>query len=355
MHEPLVTAEVLPNPGSVAEKTIPVRVPTWNTPEFPAERPREEDMLAGRHQLIVEYLLNALVAILRKWNRPFEVVTERGLYFELDGRWSHCDPDIMVLPFELEGDGALRRRDMSEAPLCVFEIASPETVNKDLVQKKAWYAEMGIAEYWMVDPVSASTEAVRTGALIEGGPLQGWQLGANGRYHALSVIWQDEEQAWVGCSPVLRHELILSQVLHGRRRDGGFRLRDPVTKATVHSHEEMLDDHETLAADHEELQSSHEALAADHEELQSSHEALAADHEALTTSHRDALADREELVFNLVAATHDPDVAQRMQAILDRAGMPLPATGLVMTWLASDEGLQFLNAVRRHCGLPDKE
>lgn len=340
MLEPLVTAEVLPNPGPVVEKTIPVRVPTWNTPEFPAERPREEDMLAGRHQLIVEYLLNALVAILRKWNQPFEVVTERGLYFELDGRceldgrWSHCDPDIMVLPFELEGDGAVRRRDMPEAPLCIFEIASPETVNKDLVQKKAWYAEMGIAEYWMVDPVSESTEAVRTGALIKGGPLQGWQLGANGRYHELSVIWQDEERAWVGYSPVLRHELILSQVLHGRRRDGGFRLREPVTKATVRSHEEMLDDHE---------------------ELQSSHETLAADHEELTTSYRDAIADREELVFNLVAATHDPDIAQRMKVILDRAGVPLPATGLVMTWLTSDEGSQFLNAVRRYCGLPDKE
>ena len=347
MSEPLMTAEVLPIPGSVVEKTIPVRVPTWDTPEFPAERPREEEMLAGRHQLIVGYLINALVAILRKWNRPFEVVTERGLYFQLEGRWRHCDPDVMVLPFELEGDGAVRRGDMPIAPLCVFEVSSPETVNKDLVQKKAWYAGMGIAEYWMVDPVSEPTETVRTGAILDGGPLQGWQLGPDGRYQALSVTWREEEQAWMGYSPVLRHELILSEVLHGRLRDGGFRLREPETKVPVRSHEELLDDHETLATDHEELRSDHETLATDHEELRS-------DHETLATNYRDALADREDLIFNLVAATYDPEIAQGMRVFLERAGVPFPDTTLVMMWLAGNSGSQFLAEVRRHCGLPDE-
>lgn len=334
MREPPMTAAVLPTPGSVAGKTTPVRVPTWDTPEFPAERPREEEMLAGRHQLIVVYLIEALVAILRKWNRPFEVVTERGLYFELDGKWRHCDPDIMVLPFELEGDGAVRRRDMPEAPLCVFEIASPETVNKDLVQKKEWYAGMGIAEYWMVDPVSKPAETVRVGAILDGGPLQGWQLGSDGRYQALSVAWRDEERAWVGFSPVLRHELILSEVLHGRLRDGGVRLREPVTKAPVRSHEEMLDDHEALQSDHETLATSHEELAA---------------------SYKNAIADRDELILNLVATTYDSDVAQRMRMLLEQAGALLPDTSLIMTWLAGDSGSQFLTEVRRYCGLPDEE
>lgn len=105
MRELPMTAAVPPVPESVAEKAIPARVPTWNTPEFPAERPREEEMLAGRHQLIVVYLVEALVAILRKWNRPFEVVTERGLYFQLEGRWRHCDPDVMVSPSSWKGMG----------------------------------------------------------------------------------------------------------------------------------------------------------------------------------------------------------------------------------------------------------
>jgi len=334
VSEPPMTAVVLPVPESVAEKTFSVRVPTWDTPEFPAERPREEEMLAGRHQLIVVYLIEALVAILRKWNRPFEVVTERGLYFELDGKWSHCDPDIMVLPFELEGDGAVRLRDMPQAPLCVFEIASPETVNKELAQKKEWYAGMGIAEYWMVDPVSEPTETVRMGAILDGGPLQGWQLGPDGRYQALSVAWRDEERSWVGYSPVLRHELILSEVLHGRLRDGGFRLREPVTKVPVRPHEEMLEDHEALQSDHGELRSDHETLAA---------------------SYKDAIADREALIFNLVAATFDQDTAQRMRVFLAQAGAPLPDTGLIMTWLAGGESSQFLSEVRRHCGLTDEE
>ena len=341
MRELPMTAAVPPVSGSVAEKAISARVPTWNTLEFPAERPREEEMLAGRHQLIVVYLIDALVAILRKWNRPFEVVTERGLYFQLEGRWRHCDPDVMVLPFELEGDGAVRRGDMPAAPLCVFEVSSPETVNKDLVQKKEWYAGMGIAEYWMVDPVSEPTKTVRMGAILDGGPLQGWQLGPDGRYLPLSVTWREEEGAWVGYSPVLRHELMLSQELHDRHRDGGLRLREPETKVPVRSHEEMLEDHETLRTDHEELRT-------DHEELRS-------DHEVLATSYRDAIADREALIFNLVAATFDQDTAQRMRVFLERAGATLPDTGLIMAWLAETEGPQFLTEVRRHCGLPDEE
>ncbi len=109
------------------------------------------------------------------------------------------------------------------------------------------------------------------------GPLQGRQLGPNGCYQALSVAWRDEEQAWVGYSPVLRHELILSEVLHGRLRDGGFRLREPVTKVPVRLQEEKLDDHGTLL---------------------SHHEALVANHEELAASYKDAIADRDELIPN---------------------------------------------------------
>ena len=91
------------------------------------------------------------------------------------------------------------------------------------------------------------------------------------------MAWRDEEQAWVGYSPVLRHELILSEVLHGRLRDGGFCLREPVTKVPVRLQEEKLDDHGTLL---------------------SHHEALVANHEELAASCKDAIADRDELIPN---------------------------------------------------------
>jgi Uma2 family endonuclease len=41
-----------------------------------------------------------------------------------------------------------------ETPLIVVEIHSPSTRALDLIRKRSRYADRGIAEYWVVDPVA---------------------------------------------------------------------------------------------------------------------------------------------------------------------------------------------------------
>lgn len=140
-------------------------------------------------------------------------------------------------------------------------------------------------------------------------------IGCSGRPDPYTVVYS-EPTAWstarstpaiaVGAKCAGSGELIIAT---GPLSLVGFALREPVTKVPVRSHEEMLENHEALQSD------------------------------------------REELFFNLGATTFGSDLARRMRALLERAGVPFPDTGLIMTWLAEDEGPQFLTEVRRYCGL----
>ena len=73
------------------------------------------------------------------------------------GRWDTSRiPDVTVLP--LEQWNSLGDREAvidlnEEASLLVVEIVSPSTQITDYRSKKAEYAVLGIAEYWIVDPL----------------------------------------------------------------------------------------------------------------------------------------------------------------------------------------------------------
>jgi Uma2 family endonuclease len=67
-------------------------------------------------------------------------------------------PDLMVLSAELvaEMEGATRSivyMDMPP-PALVVEVVSPKQENRDYRYKRSEYAARGIAEYWIVDPIS---------------------------------------------------------------------------------------------------------------------------------------------------------------------------------------------------------
>ena len=50
-------------------------IPSWNTPEYPAEWPRDDEMSAiPRHGFILNYLLTVLTLLLRQRGRPFGII-----------------------------------------------------------------------------------------------------------------------------------------------------------------------------------------------------------------------------------------------------------------------------------------
>ena len=87
-----------------------------------------------------------------------------------------CPPDLEVFfaPFDFQPHPrssfqpdllVVRRADVGEeglvgTPLLVVEVLSPSTRAKDLVLKRALYAEAGVPSYWVVDPSVPSMMAL---------------------------------------------------------------------------------------------------------------------------------------------------------------------------------------------------
>lgn len=46
-------------------------------------------------------------------------------------------------------------------PSLVVEVLSPGTARRDLIEKRALYARVGVPEYWIVDPAQRSVELLR--------------------------------------------------------------------------------------------------------------------------------------------------------------------------------------------------
>ncbi|MCU1602762.1 MAG: hypothetical protein JWO22_3471 [Frankiales bacterium] len=66
-------------------------------------------------------------------------------------RTTSLQPDLLVV--RREDVGELR---LEGTPLLVVEILSPSTRAKDLVLKRALYADSGVPSYWVLDPESAT-------------------------------------------------------------------------------------------------------------------------------------------------------------------------------------------------------
>ena len=85
-------------------------------------------------------------------------------------RVTSLQPDLMVVRrVDVDDEG------LTGTPLLVVEILSPSTRAKDLVLKRALYAEAGVPAYWVLDPVEATVLvlALEDGAYVEQGRAAG--------------------------------------------------------------------------------------------------------------------------------------------------------------------------------------
>ena len=97
------------------------------------------------HETILARLSDALSAYVRTQGIGLVYHPRAVLRF----RGSEAEPDLMVRP------PSPRKRTSWEKvprPSLVVEVHSDTTRRRDRVQKKEYYAEAGVAEYWMIDP-----------------------------------------------------------------------------------------------------------------------------------------------------------------------------------------------------------
>lgn len=60
------------------------------------------------------------------------------------------EPDIAFVPKELES--TRQRGHFEGAPRLAVEIVSPDSVQRDYIEKRAIYEKAGVQEYWIIDP-----------------------------------------------------------------------------------------------------------------------------------------------------------------------------------------------------------
>jgi Uma2 family endonuclease len=73
---------------------------------------------------------------------------------------SEAEPDLMVRQPHPRRKG---RWSAAPIPILVVEVHSPYTGRRDRQQKRAYYLDAGVAEYWMIDPEEQTLIVVRAG------------------------------------------------------------------------------------------------------------------------------------------------------------------------------------------------
>jgi Uma2 family endonuclease len=73
---------------------------------------------------------------------------------------SEVEPDLMVRQPQSDRDADW---DKAPLPLLVVEILSDSTRRRDRQHKRDFYMDVGVAEYWIVDPVGRTITAIARG------------------------------------------------------------------------------------------------------------------------------------------------------------------------------------------------
>jgi Uma2 family endonuclease len=129
------------------------------------------------HQQIIAWLSQRLT--------PFVATHGIGVVHQarsimVNGPKRQVEPDLMVLPV-----GRFETWDAAPTPKLVIEVLSKATRRRDLAQKRQFYLERGVEEYWAVDRQDRSIMRVRRDAAESVTALLTW--GPTGTFAALEI------------------------------------------------------------------------------------------------------------------------------------------------------------------------
>ena len=180
------------------------------------------------------------------------------IYYRMNDNTVRLAPDVFVV-FGI--DDHLRSsyiiwREGGKTPDFVLEIASPGTFVRDMTEKRALYAAIGVTEYWRFDP---------TGQLFSPA-LVGERLGEDGEYEPIE-IGADDDGILRGYSEVL--ELDVCQ-----RPDGDLRLFDPETQTWLSYLAEEVAARQTAETERDEAQAARDQAQAARDESEARARAL---------------------------------------------------------------------------------
>ena len=118
------------------------------------------------------YVILITIEVLRLYLQDVQacILGNQFLYYEEGNSGKRCAPDVMVIfgvkpgsrdNYKIWEDG--------EIPSVVFEMTSRGTKEKDNVEKKNLYAQIGVEEYWQFDPKGEwISEQLRGFRLVDG-------------------------------------------------------------------------------------------------------------------------------------------------------------------------------------------
>jgi len=98
-----------------------------------------------RHLMIQKHLINMFSDYFKKKKKKCTAIFEMELHTNDE---NYVQPDLMIYCKENN------EKKNKKIPLIVVEVLSDSTWNKDMTYKMKKYAELGIEEYWVIDPRS---------------------------------------------------------------------------------------------------------------------------------------------------------------------------------------------------------
>ena len=118
------------------------------------------------------YVILITIEVLRLYLQDVQacILGNQFLYYEEGNSNKRCAPDVMVI-FGVEPGSRDNYKIWEEGsiPNVVFEMTSRGTKDKDDVDKKSLYAQIGIEEYWQFDPKGEwISEQLRGFRLVDG-------------------------------------------------------------------------------------------------------------------------------------------------------------------------------------------
>ena len=138
------------------------------------------------------------------------------IYYRMNDNTVRLAPDVFVV-FGVEDhlrSSYIIWREEGKTPDFVLEIASPSTFVRDMTEKRALYAALGVTEYWRFDPTGQLFSPALVGEQLAQDPVSG-----EGEYEPIEIGLGDDGMLR-GYSEVLELEVC-------QRPDGELRLYDP--------------------------------------------------------------------------------------------------------------------------------